>query len=433
MRVGCAPRPSVDPGSVIPGTRYRALRQIGASAGGVVYEVEHLELGRRFALRVLPADLAQRASVVRRARADWQALARLRHPHIARVTDAGVTARGTPYAVTEQLPGETLRQRLTRRRRVSVPEALGIARELASALAAAHAIGVVHGNVAAHNILLTSAGCSKLCDFGNYEGRATGGPPDQHADVHGLGLVLFEMVAGRPALEVPRGRRGTHVRRIGGRAPLLAEVVPGVADAVSEIVARLLGREPSECPRLAAVIVELGRLQRRYEGQVSTTQETAHYVTRRLSCLVGAARSPSEVGVIVPLPSQTLEGIPWTVITSACADRTGVAGVPPVALPLAAESTRSPRRTPAPSPRPRPARAASSGVPRAPVPPRGVEVRLLLVMACSLLTGVLVASLVRRSAPGESSVSAAGAGVARSLPHGGRSAAGPACSVRSGR
>src|SRR5690606_2725341 len=127
--------------------------------------------------------------------------------NIARVTDAGITARGTPYAVTEQLPGETLQQRLTRRRSLAVPEALGIARELGGALAAAHAIGVRHGDVALHNVLLTSDGDSKLCDFGNYEPCAGGGAPRRASDVYGLGLVLFEMIAGRPALGASRSRR----------------------------------------------------------------------------------------------------------------------------------------------------------------------------------------------------------------------------------
>lgn len=398
MPVVDASRLSIEPGSVIPGTRYRALRQIGASGGSVVYEVEHLGLGRRFALRVLRADLARQAEVVRRARAEWQALARLHHPHIARVTDAGVTATGTPYAVTEQARGETLRQRLTRRRSLSVPEALGIARELASALAAAHAIGVLHGDVALEHVFVTSDGGSKLGDFGNYESRSGGGPPALHADAYGLGQLLFEMVAGRPAFGGARTRRAARVRHAlgsarteqgAGRPPRLAEVVPGVAAALSELVARLLAPEPSQRPTLATVIAELGRLQCRYERQVSTTQETAHYVTRRLPFLVDTPPLPSDLGVIVPLPSQTLEGIPWTVFTPES-----------VAHPVPSPATDAPLAAPPPGTpalSPPPANPAPRCLPRT-APPRGLVVRLLFVIACSLLAGFLVACVLRRTA-----------------------------------
>jgi hypothetical protein len=87
---------------------------MGRGSGDAMYEVEHVELGRRFVLKVLRAELALRRGLVRRARADWQALGKLRHPNIALVTDAGVTQHGLPYFVMEQLSGETLRQRLDR-------------------------------------------------------------------------------------------------------------------------------------------------------------------------------------------------------------------------------------------------------------------------------------------------------------------------------
>ena len=117
----------------------RVLRQLALSPRRVVYQVEHLELGRRFVLELLAAELMRSPELVQRTRADWQALSKLRHPNIVRVTDAGVTPRGLAFCVREQLRGETLRQQLQRRRCLAVPEALRIARELATALASAHA------------------------------------------------------------------------------------------------------------------------------------------------------------------------------------------------------------------------------------------------------------------------------------------------------
>ncbi|HEY6723427.1 MAG TPA: hypothetical protein VI197_05320, partial [Polyangiaceae bacterium] len=276
-------------------------------------------------------------------------------------------------------------------------------------------------------------GGSKLCDFGNYEDGAAGSPPDLAADVYGLGLVLFEMVAGRSALAISRARRQLRGRRAAGPPPL-AEVVPGVAGAVSEIVARLLSPDPNDRPTLAALIAEIGGLQCRYEGQVSTTQETAHYATRRMSCVVDPAPPESEVGIIVPLPSQTLEGIPWTVITAALADRPGFGGAPPtVALGAGADVPASLERALVLSSPPGLAKAVLRSLPPRSSPPLGLKVRLLVVMACALLTGFLVAFLARRSEADEAGEAAPGAAATQRLRAGSRGVAAPACRVVSTR
>src|SRR6187399_536429 len=306
MPAGSASASTIELGGVIPGTRYCALRPVGRGSGGAMYEVEHLELGRRFVLEVLRADLALRRDLVRRARADWQALGKLRHPGIVRVTDAGVTQHGLPYFVMEQLSGQTLRQRLTRRHRVAVPEALAIAKDISMALAAVHAIGVVHRNVRPETVFLPAHGGAKLLEFGigrldddtgvQAQSAEVAEPPryrppeqarglnlDSRSDLYGVGLVLFEMVAGRAAFRAPVLDRSPAARS-------LADVVPGVARALSELVARLLDPEPTARPRFADDVVrELRRLEQRYEHQVSTTQATAHYTTARLQSRVVTA------------------------------------------------------------------------------------------------------------------------------------------------
>lgn len=432
MPAGSAARSTIEPGGVIPGTRYRALRPLGSGNGSVMYEVEHLELGRRFVLKVLRADLALRRDLVRRARADWQALGKLNHPNIARVTDAGVTEQGLPYFVTEQLGGETLRERLARRSSVTVPEALAIARDISMALAAAHAIGVVHRNLRPEVVFLPTLGRAKLLDFGvarlhhdtsvdrpRYRApeQALGLTLDGRSDLYGVGLVLFEMVAGRavfrPAALV-RSRRAMALRP-------LAEVVPGVARALSDLVAHLLAPEPDARPRSAEVVVrELCRLERRYEQRVSTTQATAHYVTARLPFLVDTASVVSELGVIVPMPSQTLVGIPWTVADEVEAPKpeslastspsTGFVARPaPLPAVAALEGPASSKLEALGGPSPPVARSRerkalrqspSIALPRSLSAPR-IRMGLMLVMSCSLFGGVLLAGLARRGFAGE--------------------------------
>lgn len=392
MRRASASRLCVEPGVVIAGTRYRALQRVGARAGAAVYEVEHQELGRQFTLRMLASELVRWPDVVRRARAEWQALGKLRHPNLARVTDAGVTAWGAPYCVTEQLAGKTLRQHLTRRRSITVPVALAIARELASVLAAAHAVGVAHGNLQPDVVILTRGGCSKLCNFGSYEIEAFDLAACMRSDVYGLGLVLFEMVAGRSALRASRRRRSGEGRARG--RPRLVDVVPGVSPAVSEIVAKLLAPDPRERPALSAVIAELRCVELRYQRQVSTTQETVHYDPERLVRASGAALARG-AGSVVPLPSQTLEGIPWTV-TRACSEQQ-----PDSRRPAAGESPRARASDSLLRPSRRQVAIVVRSLPARVPPRRRPGLRLMLVLGCSLLVGVLAGSVAHGSAAGE--------------------------------
>src|SRR5262249_50767594 len=139
-------------GELVPGTRYRVVSLIGAGGMGSVYEVEHVELGKRFVLKALLRSLTNRDDLVHRLRNEWRALGKLEHPNIGGVTDAGVTTTGLPYFVMERLQGETLGSRLRRDRRVPMPEALSIAADILEGLSAAHRIGIVHRDVKPPNV-----------------------------------------------------------------------------------------------------------------------------------------------------------------------------------------------------------------------------------------------------------------------------------------
>ncbi len=212
-------------------TGYRALVRIGRGGMGDVFEVEHELLGRRFAAKVLHAQLAAEASFVERMRVEAQSMARMRHPNIVEVTDFCVTTDGRPCLIMERLRGHTLGRELAQRGRLPPAECLALCEQLLSALTAAHQLGVVHRDLKPENLFLHDASNSprslKVLDFGlarilphvspaapmpttipTATGQLvgtprylspeaiTGKPVDHRADLYAAGLLLYVMLTG---------------------------------------------------------------------------------------------------------------------------------------------------------------------------------------------------------------------------------------------
>jgi serine/threonine protein kinase len=260
--------------ALVPGTRYRVLRLLGQGGMGRVYEVEHIELGKRFVLKALLRDLASRRDLVARLRTEWRALGQLNHPNIVDVTDAGVTENGVPFFVMERLEGETLGQRLRRVRRVPVGEALSIGAAVLDGLSAAHAIGIVHRDVKPPNVFLRADGGVKLLDFGvakiasqtesiTVRGVAIGTPkymsPEQargdavdgRADLYATGLLIYEMIAGDTPFEDVKDSGSLLLAHIMTEPPLLSSAAPDVSPALDALVASLLAKDPAARPESA--------------------------------------------------------------------------------------------------------------------------------------------------------------------------------------
>jgi serine/threonine protein kinase len=185
---------------------------------GVVYEAEDTRLGRRVALKVLTDKLACNPGANRMLAREGETMARLDHPHICRVHEAGVE-NGRGFIVMERLEGMNLRARMARKS-LETGEIVAVATQVAEALHAVHAAGIVHCDVKPGNIFLTSAGRVKLLDFGlatrlgrRVHGEAPGRPlgtanymaperirqtgPDPRSDLFSLGVVMYEMATGR--------------------------------------------------------------------------------------------------------------------------------------------------------------------------------------------------------------------------------------------
>ncbi len=278
---------------MVPGTRYRVSSLLGAGGMGSVYEVEHVELGKRFVLKALLASLSGRDDLALRLRNEQRALGRLEHPNIVGVTDAGVASNGVPFFVMERLEGETLGACLKRRKRLPIVEALEIAAYLLDGLAAAHQIGVVHRDIKPQNVFLLRDSFPKILDFGvakmkdadnviTRRGIAVGTPrymsPEQasgdavdgRSDIYAVGLLLFECIAGSGPFDGARDANVLLLAHLGEPPPPLSSVAHGVSPELARLVERLLAKNAAYRPPTAhAAAAELREVARALSAEGS--------------------------------------------------------------------------------------------------------------------------------------------------------------------
>jgi eukaryotic-like serine/threonine-protein kinase len=240
--------------------RYRIGSLIGAGGMGLVYEAEHERLGRPVALKVLRPELIEQRGMVARFHHEARCTAKLRGHHVVRVLDQGELETRLPFFVMERLHGLDLRAVLQRCGRLPAPLAVDYARQACSAVAEAHAAGIVHRDVKPANLFVTSheSGYSqlKLLDFGiaRFEaldavdgerfGTGTYASPeqidapeqvDERTDIWSLGVVLFEALTGSlPFFETWFGQHELNLRAL-DRQPDLPE---GLASIIRRCLAQ---------------------------------------------------------------------------------------------------------------------------------------------------------------------------------------------------
>jgi eukaryotic-like serine/threonine-protein kinase len=204
-------------GRVLNG-RYELTEKVGEGGMALTWKARDLLLGRTVAVKIMRETLAASPQFITRFRQEAQAAGSLSQEHVAAVYDFGSDA-GLHYIVMEFVSGEDLRQRLKREGALAPLDALELAIQVAEALEAAHAHGIVHRDIKPANILLSEKGAVKVTDFGiarAFSGedtgtdslmgsvhylspeQARGDPVGPQADIYSLGAVLFEMLTGRP-------------------------------------------------------------------------------------------------------------------------------------------------------------------------------------------------------------------------------------------
>lgn len=202
------------------GTRYRIEREIARGPMSVVFEAQHVDLGRKAALKVLDRQRCKSTEAEARFRHEARVVAQLRHDNLVHIHDFGIARDGRPYYAMEYLEGETVAERLARAGRLPWHEAVELGIQACRALESAHALGVVHRDIKPQNLFITREGTLKLLDFGitqtdaepereRSESLSLLGTPeymapeqigqgavDARADIYALGAVLYELITG---------------------------------------------------------------------------------------------------------------------------------------------------------------------------------------------------------------------------------------------
>lgn len=267
-------------GSRMVADKYRLDRLLGRGGMGAVYQGTHVDLDRPVAIKLLLPDFIADQDALERFRREARAAARLNHPNVADTYDYGSLADGGAYIVMELIDGETLRAHMDASGPLPFAEAINIARQMASGVEAAHRSGITHRDLKPSNIILTrdhdGRMLAKVVDFsvaklkeGTTSGAAltaTGsliGTPrymapeqcadnraDARSDIYSLGVILYEMIAGRAPFEGPT-TTAIAIKHIQEPPAPVETLRPDTPELLSKLVMQALAKPPSERPQTA--------------------------------------------------------------------------------------------------------------------------------------------------------------------------------------
>jgi serine/threonine protein kinase len=287
-------------GALLSG-RYQIKRLCGEGGMGRVYEAEHIEIGKRVAIKVLHPAYSRTPDLVERFRREARAASRIEHPNVVNVTDFGTTLDGSLFFVMEYIEGIELGLLIHREGPLAALRVLHITEQVCEALQAAHDVGVIHRDLKPENILLLGQGGAnrsstsgtnpgvdlreasefvKVLDFGiaktadiedqpkrgkrltrpgvamgtpEYMApeQAAGHPADPRSDIYAVGSIMYEMLSGKAPYEGDNVMEVLH-KKANEPPPPLDELRPGVPPAMVALVERAMARSPDDRPQSMA-------------------------------------------------------------------------------------------------------------------------------------------------------------------------------------
>jgi serine/threonine protein kinase len=282
--------------------KYRIEERISEGGMGTVYRATHVLMEKKVAVKVLHPSLAADEKIVARFTREAKAASRISHPHALNVTDFGEAEDGVVFMIMEYIDGQTLKKIIRGEGPMPLARVVEIAKQIAGALDAAHAEGVVHRDLKSDNIMLaeTSGGdWAKVLDFGiakikepdGYDPELTApnliiGTPqymspeqcsqaheiDSRSDIYSFGVILFEMLAGH----VPfTGESATVImlKHLQEPPPSVLEERHDLPPAVGQVIARALSKRPEDRQQSASELVDALELASSGAAAAATTGE----------------------------------------------------------------------------------------------------------------------------------------------------------------
>lgn len=265
------------------GDRYEILAEVGQGGMGSVYRARDQELDEEVAIKTLKPQFVSDATLVERFKQEIRLARRLTHPNIVRTHDLGQW-RGVYYLTMEYVEGITVRHLIDTRGRLGISAALAVAGQLAEALSAAHAQGIVHRDVKPQNLLLDDDGALKVMDFGvarlaertstlTEAGLVVGTPSymppeqllaekvDARSDLFAVGVVLYECLTGTLPFEA-QSPVSLIAKLLHEEPPMPSALNDEISPALSQLVLQLLAKRPDDRVQTAVELAEqLRRLQ----------------------------------------------------------------------------------------------------------------------------------------------------------------------------
>ena len=253
--------------------RYEILEKIGSGGMSDVYKAKCHKLNRLVAIKVLKAEFTDDANFVSKFKMEAQAAAGLSHPNIVSIYDV-VDEGDIHFIVMELVEGITLKSYITKKGRLDVKEAIGIAIQVAQGIEAAHEQHIIHRDIKPQNMLISMDGKVKVADFGIARAvssqtmnstvvgsvhyispeQARGGYSDERSDLYSLGITMFEMVTGR----VPFGGDNTvtvALAHLEDPIPLPSLMNPGVTPSFERIILKCTEKKPEDRYKNAAEVI----------------------------------------------------------------------------------------------------------------------------------------------------------------------------------